>query len=276
MLVVAVSPMIAPTLGGYLSALVGWRYVFGALFLLDLFILVMVLKILKESRAPNPDFSLKPPDILKSFWQVLWHPQFLAFALTGAAANAGIYAYITGSPQVFMETHGVSPQAYGWIFAGLAAGLIGATQVNNLVLAKYEQERIILVACSVQTLSAAALALLAVTGNDSMLSVLALVFAFLCCQGFIFPNASSLSIAPFGHNAGTASALMGALQMAIGALASSMVSHFQDHTARPMCIAMMVTAMSGLVINLLGRRRITRLADMNTILEEEVDAVNTL
>jgi DHA1 family bicyclomycin/chloramphenicol resistance-like MFS transporter len=276
MLVVAVSPMIAPTLGGYLSSLVGWRYVFGALFLLDLFILTLVVLTLKETRAPNPSFSLKPPDIAKSFWSVLWHPQFLAFALTGAVANAGIYAYITGSPQVFMEIHGVSAQTYGWIFAALAAGLIGATQVNNLVLAKYEQERIILSACTVQTISAITLAVLALMQVDSLVAILALVFVFLCCQGFIFPNASSLSIAPFGHNAGTASALMGALQMGVGALVSSAVSNFQDHTARPMCVAMMLTAVSGLTINLLGRRRLTRLAKMETVLEEEVELVNTL
>lgn len=276
MLVVAVSPMIAPTLGGYLSSLVGWRYVFGALFVLDLFILLMVVFTLKNSRAPNENFSLKPVDITKSFWSVLWHPQFLAFALTGAVANAGIYAYITGSPQVFMEIHGVSPQGYGWIFAALAAGLIAATQVNNLVLRRYEQERIILTACTVQTISMVTLATLAILHVDSMIAILALVFVFLCCQGFIFPNASSLSIAPFGHNAGTASALMGALQMGIGALASSAVSNFQDHTARPMCVAMAITAMSGLIINLLGRRRLTRLAKMETVLEEEVEMVNTL
>ena len=276
MLVVAVSPMIAPTLGGYLSTLVGWRYVFGALFLLDVFILIMVVRTLGETRAPNKAFSLAPPDIVRNFWEVLWHPQFLAFALTGAAANAGIYAYITGSPQVFMEIHGVSGQTYGWIFAFLAAGLIGATQVNNLILARYEQERIILTACMVQTFAGVSLAVLALLGFNSMFVTLALIFTFLSAQGFIFPNASSLSIAPFGHNAGSASALMGALQMGIGALVSSAVSFFQDHTAVPMSLAMMVTAVTGLLINLLGRRRISRLASRDQVLEEEVEMVNTL
>jgi len=276
MLVVAVSPMIAPTLGGYLSSLVGWRYVFGALFLLDVFILIMVIRTLGETRAPNKSFSLTPPAIVKSFWEVLWHPQFLAFALTGAVANAGIYAYITGSPQVFMEIHGVSGQTYGWIFAALAAGLIGATQVNNFMLRRHEQERIILTACVVQTVSGITLAVLALLGIDLMFPTLALVFIFLCCQGFIFPNASSLSIAPFSHNAGSASALMGALQMGIGALASSAVSFFQDHTAAPMSVAMMITAVAGLIINLLGRRRISRLASQDQVLEEEVEMVNTL
>jgi MFS transporter, DHA1 family, multidrug resistance protein len=276
MLVVAVSPMIAPTLGGYVSAHIGWRYVFGALFLLDFAILLSVIFFLKESRLPDPGFSLAPKDIVANFKGVLVHPQFLTFALTGAVANSGIYAYITGSPQVFMEVHQVSGTTYGWIFASLAAGLIGASQVNNLALAKYESAEIIRTALIVQTLSGATLALLAFLGWNNLPATLLLIFIFLCCQGFIFPNASALSLAPFANTAGTASAMMGTLQMGIGALVSSLVSMLQDHTPWPMSAMMMATATTALLIYTFGNRVILKKSRTEDVLEEEVEMINTL
>ena len=276
MLVVAVSPMIAPTLGGYVAAHLGWRYVFGALFILDLVILLSVIFFLKESRKPDPGFSLAPRDIVANFRAVLTHPQFLTFALTGAVANSGIYAYITGSPQVFMEVYGVSGTTYGWIFAGLAAGLIGASQANNLALARFENAQVIRVAVAVQTISGASLAILSWMGSHNLVLTLLLIFIFLCCQGFIFPNASALSLAPFGNTAGTASAMMGTLQMGIGALVSSLVSMLQDHTPMPMSVMMMATATTALLIYTFGNRVILKKSRKEDVLEEEVEMINTL
>jgi DHA1 family bicyclomycin/chloramphenicol resistance-like MFS transporter len=276
MLVVAVSPMIAPTLGGYMTAHLGWRSVFVTLSVLDLAILLAVIFFLQESRPPDRAFSLAPRRILSNFKGVLVHPQFLTFALTGAISNAGLYAYITGSPQVFMELHHVSGKTYGWIFASLAAGLIGASQLNNMALHNHDNTRIIRFALVTQSLAGTSLALLAFFGWDNIVMTLLLIFIFLCCQGFIFPNASALSLAPFGHTAGTASALMGAVQMGFGALVSSLVSLLQNHTSLPMSATMMGTATTALMILTLGNRRILKDSNAETVLEEEVEMLNTL
>ena len=81
-----------------------------------------------------------------------------------------------------------------------------------------------------------------------------LIFLFLCCQGFTFPNASALSMAPFKMQAGSASALTGAIQMGLGALASAMVSVFNYHSAVPMTAVMACCAVSALGILLIGNR----------------------
>jgi DHA1 family bicyclomycin/chloramphenicol resistance-like MFS transporter len=123
MLVVAVSPIIAPTVGGYITSAFGWRYVFVVL-IVDIFILAGVFFLLPESKKPDPHFSLKAGAITKSFLSILKHPQFYTYALTGAIAYGGLCAYVSGSPNVFMEQFGVNEKQYGWIFAVIAVGII--------------------------------------------------------------------------------------------------------------------------------------------------------
>ncbi|HEX6431337.1 MAG TPA: multidrug effflux MFS transporter, partial [Niastella sp.] len=217
MLVVAVSPIIAPTAGGYVTALLGWRWVFVLLMIVDVLILAGIYFLLPESKKPNPDFSLKPVPILTSFAGIIKHPQFYTYALTAAVSAAGMYAYIGGSPAVFIDIFHVSEKQYGWIFALIAMGLIGASQINSVLLKNYSSEQIIKAALACQSIIGLVLAILAIAGWSDLFITIFLIFLFLSCQGFTFPNASALSLAPFGHNAGSASALMGAIQMSIGA-----------------------------------------------------------
>src|SRR5215813_8879026 len=81
MLVVAVSPIIAPTLGGYVTAMLGWRYVFAMLIIVDIIIIAGTFFLLPESKKPDPTFSLRPAPILRNFKGVITHPQFYTYAL---------------------------------------------------------------------------------------------------------------------------------------------------------------------------------------------------
>lgn len=255
MLVVAVSPIIAPTVGGYVTAALGWRYVFAALMIVDAAILAAVFFLLPESKAPDPSHSLKPHHVSRNFFDILVHPQFYIYALTGAVAASGLYAYISGSPQVFIELFKVSEKQYGWIFAIVAVGVIGSSQINSLVLRNYPSEKIIPVALMAQSAIGLALATIAFFGMSELYSTIALIFLYVCCQGFIFPNASALTLRAFGHAAGNASAMMGAIQMGIGATASAAVSLLQNHTALPMTGVMAFCSLTALVIFLMGRGR---------------------
>ncbi len=276
MLVVAVSPILAPTLGGYITAAFGWRAVFAALMLLGLGVLLAVHYRLPESRPGDQRFSLRPGAILRNYQTILRHPQFYTYALTSAVAAAGLYAYISGSPNVFMETFGVSERQFGWIFASIAVGLITASQVNNRLLKKYRSERIIRMALFFQLLSGLILVAVTLAGVQQLFLTIGLLFCFLSCQGFIFPNASALSLAAFGHTAGSASALMGSLQMGIGALASAVVSWLQNHTALPMASVMTACAGLSLVIFLTGSRTLVRRASLESVEEEELDMMGTV
>jgi DHA1 family bicyclomycin/chloramphenicol resistance-like MFS transporter len=197
-------------------------------------VLIGIYFLLPESKKADPNFSLKPGPILKNFAGVIKQPQFYTYALTGAVGYAGLSAYISGSPHVFMEIFRVSERQYGWIFALLAMGLITASQINNLLLRNYTSVQIIRMALIGQSIVGLSLVTISILGWSDLFITIFMIFLFLSCQGFIFPNASALSLAEFGHNAGSASALMGAIQMSIGAAASAIVSVLQNPTPIPM------------------------------------------
>lgn len=138
-LILGVSPIVAPTFGSYLIGAFGWHYVFIVLSVIVALLFVAVIFLLPETKTPDTGFSLGPKTILQSYWHVLKNPQFYTFAFAGAIAAAGLFAYLAGSPFVFMNLFKVSAKVYGWIFAIIAAGLITSSQLNTLLLKKIQQ-----------------------------------------------------------------------------------------------------------------------------------------
>ncbi|NTS42516.1 multidrug effflux MFS transporter [Flavisolibacter sp. BT320] len=275
-LVIGVSPIIAPTAGSFFITALGWHSVFVVLAILSVLLLLAVIFYLPESKQPDPGFSLRPKPIVNKFWYVLKEPQFFTYSLTGAVASAGLYAYLSGSPFVFMSLFGVSEQHYSWIFALIAAGLIGSSQLNNVLLKKYSSQQIIRTVLTVQVGVGLLLAIGTAAHVLNLYTTIFLIFLFLCCQGFSFPNASALSMAPFSREAGSASALMGAIQMGIGAVASALVGVFFNNTALPMTGVMAGCALIAILILVTGQRKIrykARLTDNN---EQAVDQIEKL
>jgi len=255
-LILGVSPILAPTVGSYVIAHVGWNYIFIILGVVSLFILFVVIFWLPESKQPDPTFSLKPRPILESFIRVAKNSQFYTYALAGGIASSGLFAYVAGSPFIFMEMYGVNEQQYGGIFALIAAGLITSSQLNTLVLRKYSSEQIMKVILILQASFGILLFAGACLDILGLYGTILFIFLFLSCQGFSFPNSAALSMAPFDKEAGSASALMGAFQMGLGALASATVGLLADATARPMTGVMAIGAVVGLIILLVGREGI--------------------
>ncbi|SHE85433.1 multidrug effflux MFS transporter [Pedobacter caeni] len=256
MLVVGVSPMVAPTIGGYVTVALGWHAVFIILMALGLLNLIASWLWLPDSFKPDTSLSLKPVPIIKNFLSVLKEPQFYTYAFTGALAFSGLFAYISGSPLIFIDIFKVSEEGYGWIFALLSVGLIGSSQVNTLMLRKYKSEQLIMVALSTQVVIVLFFLLGSINNWFGLVETIVLLFLFLCCLGFTNPNTSALSLAPFSRNAGSASALMGAVQMGLGALASFGVSMFEVKSAVPMVAIMTGSTIIALLILVIGRKNI--------------------
>jgi DHA1 family bicyclomycin/chloramphenicol resistance-like MFS transporter len=256
MLVLALSPIVAPTLGGYVTAAFGWQSIFFILATIAGLTLLLVLFKLPEGRKPDTSLSLLPRPIINGFLEVTIVPQFYTYAFAGAIASSGLYAYIAGSPFVFMELYHVTEKQYGWIFAIIAMGLIVASQVNTLLLRRYSSEQIIRATLFCQCLAGIALVLGTYFHFLGLYSTIFLIWIFLSTQGFAFPNSSALSLAPFTRNAGTASALMGALQLGIGAISTALVSLLNNGTAMPMAAVMCACAVGSFLVLMIGRRRI--------------------
>jgi len=256
MLVLSVSPMIAPTVGGYVTVAFGWHTVFLILLGLGLFNLIASWLWLPESYKPDTTMSLKPKPIINNFIAVLREPTFYTYAFTGAMAFAGLFVYITSSPILFMSLFKVKEETYGWIFAFLSVGFIGASQVNTLMLRKYKSEQLIFAALIGQVITVIVFLIGSINGWFGLAETIGFLFVFLCCLGVANPNALALSLAPFSKNAGSASALMGALQMGLGALASACIGFFEQTSAVPMVLIMTVTSVIALTVLFFGRKNI--------------------
>jgi len=270
MLVVGASPMIAPTVGGYVTAAFGWQTVFLILTGMGVAILAATVLWLPDSFKPDTSLSLKPKPIILNFLSVIREPQFYTYSLTGAIAFSGLFAYVSGSPLVFMEVFHTDEKVYGWIFALLSVGFIGASQFNTLLLRKYRSEQIIHTALIFQLFISFTMALSSFNGLLTLTPTIILLFLFLCCIGLINPNAAALSLAPFSKNAGSASALMGAIQMGMGALISVVISLFEEPSTLPMVSAMAGSSMLALCVFLAGKRTITQQVEVEAGAESGV------
>ncbi|MDB5017859.1 MAG: Bcr/CflA family drug resistance efflux transporter [Mucilaginibacter sp.] len=260
-LILGVSPMIAPTVGGYVTAVFGWQLIFIILAVIATLITIAVIFFLPESYQPDPTHSLKPKPIINSFWSVMKHPQFFTYAICGAVGFSGLFAYLAASPFVFMDVFGISSKVYGWIFALLSVGFIGSSQVNGMLTRRYKSEEIVNVTLPAMVVISLIFLTGSILGWFGLYSTIIMIFAFLCCVGITYPNTSALSLAPFSKNAGTAAALMGALQMAVGTLVSVLVSQFKSRSSIPMAGLMAAAAVLAFMILLIGKRFITEQID---------------
>lgn len=256
MLVLSVSPLIAPTVGGYITDAFGWHIIFVILAVISVLILVAVTFFLPESYPPDPTYSLAPGPILSSFWAVLKTPQFYTYSLCGAIAFSGLFAYISSSPIVFMEVFKVSSKTYGWIFALLSTGLIGASQINSLLMKRYKSEQIVNAAIIGMVIFTIVFLIGSMQGWLGLGGTIVMIYLVLACVGLMFPNTTALALAPFEHNAGVASSLTGAFQMALGSAVSIGISLFVSKSAIPMAATMLAASLLALLVLTVGRKNI--------------------
>lgn len=246
MMVFGIAPIIAPTMGGMVLAAMGWRFIFCILVAIGAFTLVAVKLFLPESKGPDPSISLRPLQVLSEYVKVLRTRLFVLPAVAVAAASGGLFAYLTGAPFVFIDLFGFTATQSGWIFGTNAAAMILGSQVNRLWLRRQESATVLLSITITQSVAAVLLLAGSLMGFLSPFATLGLLLSYLFCFGLVLPNAMGLALEPFSRNAGSASALIGSLQMAAGAITSALVSAFHSGTGVPM--ASVMTACTGVTL----------------------------
>ena len=231
MLVMGVAPILAPLLGGYVALFFGWHAIFAVVSIFSAIILAAVYRFLPETREPNPNVRLSRT--FGIYLNTLKDRNFLAFTLSGGLAQAGMFAYITGSPFVFIELFGVPAQYFGWLFGSNALGMIALSQINARIVRTVNPTRLLRIALSV-TAGFSLLLILAGSFNFGFWGTAIPIFLYVASLGMILPNATAGALSEQSENAGAASALIGSLQYGLAAIASSLVSYFNNGTALAM------------------------------------------
>jgi len=249
MLVTGVAPIAAPLLGGFILVGVGWAAIFWTLAGLGMACLAAVHFRLPESHDHDAVRPLHLGTILATYGRLLRDRSFLGNALVGGFSLAGVFAYIAGSPFVFIKLYGLPADRYGWLFGANSLGLVAAAQVNGRLLHGVSPRKVMVAAGLAQGLAGLLLVAAARTGAFGIAGLIVPLFAYLMALGFIAPNATALAMAPHGRVAGAASALLGTLQFTLAAIAPVAVGAFEGSGATPMAIVVAACGALGLLMN---------------------------
>jgi MFS transporter, DHA1 family, multidrug resistance protein len=222
-LVMGVAPVIAPTLGGELLRVTSWRGVFVALAVYGLVIIPLAARTLRETLPPERRRSPGVGQTLRTYAGLLRDRTFVGLVLVAGLAMAGLFGYIAGSSFVFQQEYGLNEQEFGMVFGAGAFWLIAATQLNAYLLRRFEPRVLLLAAVVAGTVSGFVLLTLAAAGLGGIIGVIVPLWAVLFSVGLALPNAPALALSRHGDAAGTAAALLGAVQFGVGAIVSPVV-----------------------------------------------------
>ena len=239
-LIMGLAPILAPMLGGLLLQVGGWRLNFWTLAAFGLACGAATLLWLKESRSAETAAQAAGEHPMHAYLALLRQPRLVGYALAGALNGATLFTYISASPGLLIGTYGISPQHFGWVFGLNAAGIIGASQVNRMLLRRRTPDEVLARASLVALAASLALTAAAVSGWGERWTVLPLLFVLLASYGFMQGNtmAGALNVDPL--RSGSVSALMGGASFGVGAVAASLAAALHDGTPRPMAVSMML------------------------------------
>lgn len=223
MLVMGVVPILAPTLGGAILLVGSWRGVFAVLAALGVVLMAIAFFRLNETLPPARRRTGEFAPVLRTYGSLLADREFVALVLVGALGMSALFSYISGAPFVLQQQYGLSQQLFALVFGVGAVAVIGASQLNVVLLNRFTPRRVVHAALLAATASGAVLTFLALTGIGGLLGFMTALWLMLGSVGFVLPNAPALALSRHGEAAGTAAALLGAAQFGLGALIAPLV-----------------------------------------------------
>lgn len=252
MLAMGAAPILAPMLGSLMLEWFGWRSIFWFLALYGVTAMLVMSQWLPESLPPEQRRRDGFGGVLLVYLSLLKDRRYLAHALAVALPMGGLFAYLVASPNLLMDSFGLTPTQYGMAFGFNAFGLIMASQIIARLVRRQPPSRLLVIA--LWLLATAGLSVLLALLSGQLVALLAAMFLYLALLGGVLPLASALTMAPMGRMAGSASALMGTLQFGTGALVGAAIGAVGGNSGLAMGIAIALAGMLGLGVHLTMRR----------------------
>jgi DHA1 family bicyclomycin/chloramphenicol resistance-like MFS transporter len=250
MLVLSVSPILAPLAGSTITEFINWRFIFWAIAAIGVGGLAVVFFLLPETHRSD-DAKRGIGQTFGTYRQLLKDRHYLGVTLIGGFSQASFFSYLAGSSVVFIQHFGLTPSQYSMIFASNAIAFIGSAQFNAFFMRRFGAERVVRTALIAFAALTTLLLLLTLAGVDNALVLWGMLFVSFACLGFVIPSTAVLALENHGPIAGTASALMGTLQLTTGAVMIVLVSTLYNGTSLSMVGAI---AFCGWVTFALSRR----------------------
>jgi len=252
-ILMGISPIVAPTIGGLLAETDTWKYLFLIMAAVSGFGLIGCITVLPEGKPALSNKSINLRAIGSAYHYCIKSPAFINYALVRAVSNSAAFSFVTASPFVLTQLYQLSKKQFGFVFSGFALGIIFIGLVNTRLLHKSDIKTIIKYAITVQLIAGFA-AILVVYFSGPLLLLLFPIFIFLSMLGFILPNSTALYLNAVSSSGGAASALVGSMSYLSAFLITSLLSLLHNNTAYPMLLMMLACALMAIVCLLYSRR----------------------
>ncbi|MGE5200924.1 MAG: Bcr/CflA family multidrug efflux MFS transporter [Acidobacteriota bacterium] len=241
-LTMSIAPLVAPMLGGFLLNRFGWQATFVFLGSFGLMLVSATFLAFPES-LKNPDLdALRLRRLARNAATFFWSRRAMGYALVNGFVFAGLFAFLSGSPLVLIEVHGVPAGQFGFYFALSALGLMAGAILNGRLVHRFSGDRVMRGGFVLLLAAATTLLAIAWTRTGGPVAIMLPIGAYVMALGLILPNATAAAMEPLPHMAGMAASLMGAIQMGSGSLSGYGVARLYDGTPRSM--AGMLAAMA--------------------------------
>ncbi|MBF7995557.1 multidrug effflux MFS transporter [Rahnella laticis] len=229
MIIMAIAPIAGPLLGGQMIKVTSWHSIFWLLAVIGTFMLISLFW-LPETLPEERRVKASLRSAFRNYITLLSNTQYMRFTLCLTFYYVAAYAFITGSPFVYITYFGVGPQHYGWLFAVNIVGLMAVSMVNRRLVHRYPLETLLRYAVCIAMLAALVLALATGAGIGGIGLIVAAVFVFFAMNGVIAATSTAAALDAVPNVAGSASALMGALQYGSGIISSLLLALLSDGT----------------------------------------------
>ena len=238
MLVMALAPLLAPSVGGLIILYASWRWVFAALLVITLLAGVFFFIRVAETLPAERRHPLRFGSVLGNYRLLLGHSAALGYLLTGAASFGGMMVFIVTSSDVYIDVYGVPPAWFGPLFGINIMAAMLFSFINARLVPRYGAERMLRFGLTVQGIAVVTLLGVAWLPQPALWLVALAAGCYIAMAGIVLGNAMAGFMTYFPTMAGTASAFAGAARFGFGALTGSAVSLLHDGTARPLLLGM--------------------------------------
>jgi DHA1 family bicyclomycin/chloramphenicol resistance-like MFS transporter len=265
MLTVSISPILAPLTGSFVIGAFGWRGVFAVLTIAAILALILAVTQLKETRHEHHRAQSTWASAFGAYRLLLRDGEFISLVLVGALGVSSFFVYLGSASFVLINYYGLTPKLFSLCFALNAASFFGFSQLTGTLTQRFGLPQVVRVAASGFALAMITMAVLFAAGVNSLFALMAPLFIGYGFLGLVIPTTAVLALEHHGAIAGTASALMGALQMIIGSAIMALAGLFANGTPRPMAFGIAACAVAAFLVTQMALRRVAATAVPSTL-----------
>ena len=248
MLVFSVSPILAPATGSLITQFGSWREIFWVISVLGLASLAVAVFLLHETRPPEERISFRAGAIARNYLQLLRYRHYLGVVLIGGFAMSSFFAYLAGSSFIYIDHCGLTPTQFSFIFSINAIAFIGMAQFSGYFGKRFGLTRVVNIALAYYLTVTSVLLALTLAGVDNVYVLIGFLFFAFGAMGVVVPSTGALALQNYKATAGTASSLLGTLQLVVAVSVIGIVSAFSGGSPVPMITAMVVCALMAFML----------------------------